>query len=64
MSDSWPQSFLRVACQCVCVSVQGVSVTMPQDMHRPLVLRPGIGMDRRKLNSVRHWMFEKVVKRW
>jgi hypothetical protein len=35
---------------------------MPHDMHRPLALRPGIGMEKRKLNSVHHWMLEKVVK--
>ncbi len=38
-----------------CVLVfRGVSWTVAHDMHSPLVLRPGMGMEKQKLNRVRH----------
>ena len=57
-----PRRFWELKVSACVLVLSGVSGTEPHDMQRPLVLRPaGVGMEKRKLNRVRHWTFEKVV---
>jgi hypothetical protein len=56
-----PRGFSELQVSACVLVLSGVSGTEPHDMQRLLVLRPGMGMEKRKLNRVRHWTFEKVV---
>jgi hypothetical protein len=56
-----PRRFWELQVSACVLVFRGVTETEPHDMQRPLVLRPGMGMEKRKLNRVRHWTFEKVV---